>query len=92
MFRRIVRKIRARREDSAAKSENTFEELQRLVGEMDGLSFREVDDKLGVHSTNGNASGKGYQSPRFYRRIPVLNTEEKRKREDKAAKVLGRRN
>lgn len=91
MFRRIVHKIRARQEDSAANSETTFEELQRLVGEMDGLSFREVDEKLGVHSSNGNASGKGYQSPRFYRKIPVLSPEEKRKREDKVAKILGRK-
>ncbi len=58
------------------------EEFERQVKELDGLSIREVDEKLGVRTSNRSASGRGYLSPRFYRRIPVQTPE--RKREEKA--------
>ena len=91
MFRKIVSKIMARQEAPATNPKSSFEALERLVGEMDGLSFSEVDEKLGVHTSNRNASGRGYMSPRFYRRRGVETEAEKKRRQERAAQVLSRK-
>ena len=70
---------------------DAVQDLERRFRELDGLSFREVDEKLGVRSGNHKASGRGYLSPRFYKRIPVETPEQKRERAEKVASFLRRK-
>ena len=87
----IKRRLTGKSQNSVFPRPSTFEELEQQVRSMDGLSLREIDEKLGVHTSNRNASGSGYLSPRFYKRIPVETPEQKRKREEKVARILRRK-
>ena len=84
----IRRLLTGKQENPKLTPAEVVEDLERRFKELDGLSFREVDEKLGVRATNRSASGRGYMSPRFYKRIPVQTPEQKRKREEKATRIL----
>ena len=84
----IKRRLTGKHQNPDLTPAEVVEDLERRFKELDGLSFREVDEKLGVRTTNRSASGRGYMSPRFYKRIPVQTPEQKRKREEKATRIL----
>ena len=91
MFKKILRSMTIGRDNSRVPPSEAVQDLERRFRELDGLSFKEVDAKLGVKTSNRNASGRGYLSPRFYKRIPIETAEKKKKRSEKVARLLSRK-
>lgn len=91
IIQKIVRGLSQRKGETVYPQPRTFAEVERQVRSLEGLSWSEIDARLGVGATNRNAARSGYLSPHYYRRIPIETPEQKRKREDKVARFLRRK-
>ena len=54
----IRRRLTGKPQNPELTPAEVVEDLERRFKELDGLSFREVDEKLGVRTSNRNASGR----------------------------------
>ena len=91
IIQRAVRRLSRRKAAAVYPRPKTFAEVERQVQSLAGLSWSEIDARLGVAATNRNAARSGYLSPHYYRRIPIETPEQKRKREEKVARFLRRK-
>lgn len=91
IIQKAARRWSQRKVESVYPRPQTFAEVERQVRSLEGLSWSEIDARLGVAATNRNAARSGYLSPHYYQRIPIETPEQKRKREEKVARFLRRK-
>lgn len=91
IIQKAARLLSRRKAAAVYPRPKTFAEVERQVRSLEGLSWSEIDARLGVATTNRNAARSGYLSPHYYRRIPIETPERQRKREEKVARFLRRK-
>lgn len=91
IIQKVARRLSRRKAETVYPQPRTFAEVEQQVRSLEGLSWSEIDARLGVGATNRNAARSGYLSPHYYRRIPIETPEQQRKREEKVARFLRRK-